>query len=115
MGKIEIRVEKEKFKELKNVDITELIKKNLSKAERTLQAEREIFLLKTKVKLEEKLQEIEAELEELRKFYEKALEDKELMLEMRKKLHTENKELKKELEAKKRESNNKTQKRIWKD
>ncbi|KPU62961.1 hypothetical protein EP1X_06275 [Thermococcus sp. EP1] len=108
MGKIEIRVEKEKFKELKNADITELIKKNLSKAERTLQAEREIFLLKTKVKLEEKLQEIEAELEELRKFYKKALEDKELMLEIRKKLQTENEELKKELEAKKRESNNKT-------
>ncbi|USG99196.1 hypothetical protein K1720_06510 [Thermococcus argininiproducens] len=108
MEKIEIRVEKERFKELKNADITELIKKNLSKAERTLQAEREIFLLKTKVKLEEKLQEIEAELEELRKFYKKALEDKELMLEIRKKLQTENKELKKELEAKKRESNNKT-------
>ena len=108
MEKIEIKIEREIYKALKNTDVIKLIGNNLLKVEKTLQADRELFLLEKKKKLEEKLEEIEGELEELKVFYQKAIEDKKLMLTFREKLREENEELKKELEEKKREISNKT-------
>lgn len=108
---MEIRISKEKFKTLKKLnkdDFLKLIEENLNKAELTLMAEREGFLLKKKEKLEEKFREIEGQLDELKTFYEKALHDRKLMREMAKKLREENLVLKKEMEAKRRALNNKT-------
>ena len=82
---MEIILPKEKFKELKKLDetgIIKLIEENIEKAEETLKAERESFLNEKKAKLEEKLKEIEEQLEALEMFYEKALKDKEFMREM---------------------------------
>nr|WP_297508889.1 hypothetical protein [Thermococcus sp.] len=101
MSEILIVLPKESFKALKGKDINALLRENLPKAEETLKAEREEFLRKKITKLEEKLHKMEAEIRELREFYERALRDKELMMAERDRLRKENAELKAELERKK--------------
>jgi len=100
MSDIVIVISREKFKYLERKDVVSFIRKNLSKAEKTLKAEKEDFLREKITKLEGKLKKISSEIEELREFYEKALWDKKLMMAERDKLRKENEELKKKLKGK---------------
>ena len=103
MSEIVIVLPKERFKALKGKDINALLRENLLKVEGTLMAEREGALLEKMAKLEEKLREMEGDIEELREFYGKALKDKEFMMAERERLRNENAELRAKVEEKRRE------------
>ncbi|WP_297091333.1 hypothetical protein [Thermococcus sp.] len=103
MNKIRIVLPREKFKALRGKDIASLLHESLPRVEDTLKAEREEVLLERTAKLEEKLMEMEGEIEELREFYEKALRDKEFMMAERGRLRKENTALRAKVEEKRRE------------
>ncbi len=99
---IEIVLPRESFKALKGKDLNALLRENLPKTEETLRAEREEFLREKIAGLEERLLEMRG-LQELREFYEKALNDKEFMMAERDRLRKENAELREKFEEKRRE------------
>ena len=103
VDEVEVKLPREKFKEIKRKDVNTALQENLPKVEETLRAERERFLRERIARLEEKLRGMEAEIEELKEFYEKALKDKKTMMAERDRLRKENAKLREKLEGKKRE------------
>ncbi|CAB49874.1 hypothetical protein [Pyrococcus abyssi] len=100
MKEIIIVVPRKRFKELKNVNIAELIQRNLEKAEITLEAEYINYLLEKRARLLEKLSDMEGKIEELRSYYNKVLQDNLLMKSERERLNKENSTLRRELKSK---------------
>ena len=97
---MEIRLESEEFAEVRKRrrEIEERFS-DLDGLERTLRSLKLRFLIEQKETLEKRLAELEKSYAELVEFERKAAEDKEFLMEFRRRLSEENRELMKKLEA----------------
>ena len=97
---VQIVVPRGEWKNLRGKNIKKILEGSIEKVEETFLAEYEEFLLNKKMRLEKKLEELVEDLERLRKFYEMALQHKELMIKERDRLKEENRELAERLRSK---------------